>query len=72
MKKLELNQMENLEGGRRNPVITSIGVGCAAIGLASVAAGIFTFGAGTVFGLALGGAFCTGAGIGSLAWELNH
>lgn len=69
MKKLELNQMENLEGG-----VNAVDVACIGVGLASVAAGIFTFGAGTVFGLGVAGAFCTGWGIGQATapYVLHH
>lgn len=69
--RLTLEEMENVMAGSQS-VINAIGVGCAAIGIASVAAGFVTFGAGTLFGLSLGGAFCTGAGIGSLAWAYGH
>jgi bacteriocin-like protein len=71
MKKISNENLSNIIGGSRT-VINGIGWGCVAVGLAGVAAGIFTFGAGTVFAITLGGAFCTGASIGSLAWNINH
>lgn len=71
MKKISNESLANINGGSQS-VINGIGWGCVAVGIASAAAGVFTFGAGTVFGLALGGAFCTGASIGALAWNLNH
>jgi hypothetical protein len=67
MKKLELNQMEGLDGGVSH---TNIGHGitaaCVAVGLVAVASGFFTFGASTIWGLTMAGAFCTGFEIGSL------
>lgn len=74
MKKLELNQMENLNGGvgSGTTVINGIGVACVGIGLVAAAGSFFTFGASLAFGVAIGGAFCTGAGAGALAYTLSH
>ena len=59
--------MENLEGGVSNQSIANgITAGCIAVGLAAVASGFFTFGASTVWGLTMAGAFCTGFEIGAL------
>ena len=74
MRKLELNQMENLEGGLGNgtTVINGIGIACVGVGLIAAAGSIFTFGASLAFGVAIAGAFCTGAGAGALAYNMTH
>lgn len=59
-------------GGGGKSVIYGIGAGCFVAGMAGIAASVFTFGAGTVFGIGLAGAFCTGAGAGALAYEMTH
>lgn len=69
--KLTPAEMENIMAGSTS-VINGIGYGCIAIGIASVVSGFVTFGAGTLFGIYRGGAFCTGAGIGAAAWNYNH
>ncbi|WGK94553.1 MULTISPECIES: hypothetical protein [Flavobacterium] len=73
---LDRDEMEEIVGGYRNSggktVIYGIGAGCFVAGMAGIAASVFTFGAGTVFGITLAGAFCTGAGAGALAYEMTH
>ena len=71
MKKISNKNLSNFTGDIRT-VINGINWEYVAAGLAGVATGIFTFGVGTVFAITLGGAFCTGASIGSLAWNINH
>lgn len=70
MKTLELNEMENFQGGQElGDVKTGIAVACIGIGVLSIAGSIFTFGASLAFGVTIGGAFCTGAAAGQFAYD---
>lgn len=63
--RLTPEEMENVMAGS-NSVITAVNIACVGIGLAGLAGSVFTFGASVAGALTIGGAFCTGWGIGSL------
>ena len=71
MRTLEVRQMEVLNGGQEQSALSpqdtidAVSAGCAVAAVASVAAGFFTLGAGTVFGLSVVGAACAGWGLGT-------
>jgi len=58
--------------GPGGAVIDGIGIACIGVGLLAAAGSIFTFGASLAWGIAVGGAFCTGASIGATAYHLSN
>lgn len=68
MKTLELQQMENIEGG--NKVANGILYTCLAVGVAaSIGAAFITFGTSLFWGASLTAGFCAGAGVGAAVYE---
>lgn len=72
MRILDLIEMENIVGGTDGPaapVINTITIACIGVGLLAIAGSIWTFGASLAWGVSVGGAFCTGAAIGTVAYN---
>lgn len=73
MKTLELNQMENVQGGKEDPVADAILGTCLVVGVAaSVGAAFITFGTSLWWGSALTSAFCAGAAVGEAMYDANN
>jgi hypothetical protein len=63
---LDRDEMEEIVGGYGGGGARAVDWACVGVGIAGVASGIFTFGAGAMVAVTLGGAFCTGWGAGRL------
>lgn len=71
MKTLDLNQMENVQGG--DPVANGILAACLVVGVgASIGAAFLTFGTSLWWGTTLASGFCAGAAVGAAAYIANN